>query len=78
MKLKQALIVTICTAAIVGASNAPGVEVMTTEELQIHCAEIDRAPKSEDAIFCTRYIQGFIDGAIATDEARDQECRRGV
>ncbi len=25
-------------------------------------------PDGEDGIFCVRYIQGFIDGAVATDE----------
>jgi hypothetical protein len=25
-------------------------------------------PDGEDAIFCVRYVQGFIDGAVATDE----------
>ena len=32
------------------------------------CVHYAEAPDGEDAIFCVRYIQGFIDGAVATDE----------
>ena len=49
------------------ATNAHAVEVMSSEELKEHCDYIDSDPKSEDAVFCIRYIQGFIDGAVATD-----------
>jgi hypothetical protein len=52
----------------VAASNARAVEALSTEELISHCAVYDEAPEGEDGIFCIRYIQGFIDGAVATDE----------
>jgi hypothetical protein len=44
------------------------VEALSTEELVSHCAVYDENPDGEDGIFCVRYIQGFIDGAVATDE----------
>ena len=50
------------------ALPSSGVEVLSSEELAEHCALVESAPDSDDAIFCIRYIQGFIDGAVATDE----------
>ena len=50
------------------ASDARAVEALSTEELISHCAIYERDPEGEDGIFCVRYIQGFIDGAVATDE----------
>ena len=52
----------------VAAGNAWAVEALSTEELISHCAVYDEDPEGEDGIFCVRYIQGFIDGAVATDE----------
>ena len=50
------------------ASNASAVEALSTEELISHCVEYDKNPEGKDGIFCLRYIQGFIDGAVVTDE----------
>lgn len=50
------------------ASDALAVEALSTEELISHCAVYEEDPDGEDGIFCVRYIQGFIDGAVATDE----------
>jgi hypothetical protein len=47
---------------------ALAVEPLSTEELVSHCTHYPASPDGEDAIFCVRYIQGFIDGAVATDE----------
>jgi hypothetical protein len=44
------------------------VEALSTEELVSHCVFYEEDPDGEDGIFCVRYIQGFIDGAVATDE----------
>lgn len=49
-------------------SNAWAVEALSTEELISHCAVYDQDPDGKDGIFCVRYIQGFIDGAVVTDE----------
>ncbi len=50
------------------ASDARAVEALSTEELISHCAVYEKDPDGEDGIFCVRYIQGFIDGAVVTDE----------
>ncbi|MGA9574711.1 MAG: Rap1a/Tai family immunity protein [Lysobacterales bacterium] len=52
----------------IAASNVWAVEALSTEELISHCIVYDEDPDGEDGIFCLRYIQGFIDGAVATDE----------
>jgi hypothetical protein len=55
---------------IVGAfllADADAVEVLTAEELASHCEAFPDDADSVDGEYCTRYIQGFIDGAIATD-----------
>jgi hypothetical protein len=43
------------------------VEVLTVHELVSHCTLIKSDPRGADAQYCIRYIQGFIDGAVATD-----------
>jgi hypothetical protein len=49
-------------------SSADAVEALSTAELKSHCDVYESDPDGEDGIFCVRYIQGFIDGAIVTDE----------
>ena len=48
--------------------DVAAVESLSSKELAEHCVHYAEAPDGEDAIFCVRYIQGFIDGAVATDE----------
>ncbi len=56
------------TAAIIlSVHNVEAVEPLSTEELSSHCAHYSEDPDGKDAIFCIRYIQGFVDGAVATD-----------
>ena len=55
-------------AFLAAASDALAVEALSTEELISHCALYEEDPDGEDGIFCVRYIQGFIDGAVVTDE----------
>jgi len=43
------------------------VAVLTVHELVSHCALMETQPTGADAQYCIRYIQGFIDGAVATD-----------
>lgn len=50
------------------APSAWAVEALTTAELVSHCDRYHDESAEEDRIFCVRYIQGFIDGAVATDE----------
>ena len=49
------------------APGARAVEVLTVHELISHCHRIEAEPEGADAQYCIRYIQGFIDGAVATD-----------
>jgi len=44
------------------------VEALSTEELVSHCDKYHDRNAEKDHIFCVRYIQGFVDGAVATDE----------
>jgi len=43
------------------------VEPLSAKELASHCVVYPEAPESLDGQFCSRYIQGFVDGAVATD-----------
>jgi hypothetical protein len=54
--------------ALLLAPSAWAVEALTTAELVSHCDKYHEDTASEDRTFCLRYIQGFIDGAVATDE----------
>jgi len=42
-------------------------EVLTAQELASHCKAVPNVSDSTDGQYCIRYIQGFIDGAIAID-----------
>ena len=55
-------------AGLLTASAVQAVEALTTEELMSHCEKYHDEQAREDRVFCVRYIQGFIDGAVATDE----------
>lgn len=48
--------------------NAFAVEALETAELASHCDKYHQGANTIDGEFCVRYIQGFIDGAVATDE----------
>jgi len=48
--------------------DAGAVEALSTEELKSHCDYFEEDPDGKDGIFWVRYVQGFIDGAVATDE----------
>ena len=54
-------------ALLLLAERAGSVEPLSTPELAEHCALYHDDPEGKDAIFCVRYVQGFIDGAVATD-----------
>ena len=55
-------------AALLLSPAAHAVEALSTEELVSHCDKYSDPQAEKDRIFCVRYIQGFIDGAVATDE----------
>ncbi len=52
---------------IVPFNKALAVEVLSAQELASHCKVFRQDSTSLDGEFCARYIQGFIDGAVATD-----------
>ena len=54
--------------ALMLAPPAFAVEALSTDELVSHCDKYHDPQAEKDRIFCVRYIQGFIDGAVATDE----------
>ncbi len=60
--------VALMLALLALAPAAHAVEALSTDELVEHCAYYADEPDSVDGVFCVRYIQGFIDGAVATDE----------
>ncbi len=49
------------------AQYAAAYEVLTAKEIASHCKALPNASDSADGQYCIRYIQGFIDGAVATD-----------
>jgi hypothetical protein len=59
-----------CTALLLQlilVPTASAVEILSSKELASHCALLSDNPEGVDGQYCIRYIQGFIDGAIATD-----------
>jgi hypothetical protein len=54
-------------AVLVMNTEADAVEILTAEELASHCIAFPDEVDSADGQYCVRYIQGFIDGAVATD-----------
>ena len=54
-------------AMLFSAPYAWSVDVLSARELVAHCAAFPDAADTPDGLYCIRYIQGFIDGAVATD-----------
>lgn len=65
MNIKSFVIAIFLLFALV--DRAESVEPLSTPELAEHCAFYHEDREGKDAIFCVRYVQGFIDGAVATD-----------
>ncbi|NNK33629.1 MAG: hypothetical protein HKP02_10925 [Xanthomonadales bacterium] len=65
MKLRFTILL---LGALMASPAAWAVEALSTEELVSHCDKYFDEQATEDRVFCVRYIQGFIDGAVATDE----------
>ncbi len=68
MITKTAFIGAWLAATLLLVNEARAVEPLSTPELAEHCSHYFEDPDGKDAIFCVRYVQGFIDGAVATDE----------
>lgn len=65
MKLRFTILL---LGALMASPAAWAVEALSTEELVSHCDKYYDEQATEDRVFCVRYVQGFIDGAVATDE----------
>ena len=61
----------IAALTLAGAScSAFAVEVLPARELASQCRDLVRSGEpveSDGVLFCTHYVQGFIDGAVSTD-----------
>jgi len=55
------------TLALIPLQQAQAVEPLPAQELVSHCKAFPDQADSIDGQYCIRYIQGFIDGAVATD-----------
>ena len=67
LPVARLLAVATLLGTLVLAPITRAVEVLTVHELASHCALIQSEPNGADAQYCIRYVQGFIDGAVATD-----------
>jgi len=65
--LPKPIIFLTCTILTACGMRASAVEILSAEELASHCEAFPEDSDSTDGQYCIRYIQGFIDGAIATD-----------
>ena len=65
--IRRLVQVFICASIYIATFDVSAVEVLTAEELASHCTALPDEPDSVDGQYCIRYIQGFIDGAVATD-----------
>ncbi len=54
-------------SALIAAPLPATGDTLTSKELASNCVKLKSEPSSVDSLFCIRYIQGFIDGAVATD-----------
>ncbi len=54
-------------AIFLPTQHATAYEVLTAKELASHCKALPNTSDSADGQYCIRYIQGFVDGAVATD-----------
>lgn len=68
MSVRLVLITVMAFAVLLPVGVTRAVEPLSIEELVSHCRHFPEDPDGKDGIFCVRYIQGFIDGAVATDD----------
>lgn len=67
-KLMTMRLLLLLLSALLTSPLTWAVEPLSTTELVSHCDKYYDEQATEDRVFCVRYIQGFIDGAVATDE----------
>lgn len=54
--------------AVPWAPHGMAIELLTIHELVSHCKQLELDQDGADGQYCIRYIQGFIDGAVETDD----------
>ena len=62
-----AVLAALILSTLIYNQKTHAVQPLSTQELAAHCSHYSDDPVGIDAVFCTHYVQGFIDGAIATD-----------
>lgn len=67
MNIRMYFVIGVIVLPVV-TQNAAAVVPLEARELAEHCIAHPDAMESVDGQYCIRYIQGFIDGAVATDE----------
>lgn len=55
-------------SAMLWTSAGHALQPLTLHELVTHCKQLAKDAKGVDGQYCIRYIQGFIDGAVETDD----------
>ncbi|TDG12813.1 hypothetical protein E2F43_14720 [Seongchinamella unica] len=63
--------------AVHWAPQSQAIELLTIHELVSHCVHLEKDPEGVDGQYCIRYIQGFIDGAVETDDRILQDMELG-
>lgn len=65
--LNRLILVAVATASVYApATNAAN--PLGAESLKRYCSALQEAPESAEARLCLLYINGFVDGAVVTDE----------
>ena len=57
--------------------SATAIQPLSSEEFAAYCSDYRLAPWDDKGLFCVRYIQGFIDGAITADDRIERKMVGG-
>lgn len=72
-----AAIITLLPLLFGFAQDTRALDGLTAHELAAHCEHLASDPDGVDGQYCIHYIQGFIDGAVETDERIMQDMAPG-
>ena len=64
----KALLMLGAVLLVLPLQESRAIVTLTAQELILHCKDFPDHNESPDGQYCIRYIQGIVDGAIATDE----------
>ena len=68
LSARTGVLAALLVAAVSWTASVHAVPARTLSELREDCAAMAAAPESLAAQRCVIYVQGFLDGAVATDE----------